>query len=283
MSSFTPKVGGNNPPDADLSLPDFENNLVEFETAFKKLITDTDPTFNLSLLRYNPLPAIPEPAPLPAEVFYPTRKQDLNRAISVTGPKVIEGNVFGESVTLEGEVQVTGSVYGMKTVNLGPNCRVDGNVVSGGSLTVADGCRFGGSLTGEEVRLEGKITVKGPVVSRSNFTLQGTLEAQELVALRNIYLNGGGEDYLKLEASSLFAQNGEINTNIPVRLGQSGRVADPEAQRFYITRAVDGTFRLARAPSPYQEGVRPAQGTIITNLTDADLEKLLAELTSPER
>ncbi len=283
MSFFSPKASGSFSADMDSAQPDFENNLAQFEAEFNKFVAETDPNFDFNLLRYKVNPFANEiPAPI-SEVMHPNRKAELPQNITLSGPKTVNSSIFAERVILEGDIQVKGNIYGLKGVLIGPNCRIEGSVVSGGSLQIDNGSRVEGTIVGEEVIISGKVQVEGPAISRGDFAVQGTLEAQDLVAVRNISLLGNENDYVKLEASTLFAQTGEIEVKVPVKLGHSSREADLDAQRFYLTRATDGTFRLARAPSPYHDGVRPAQGTIITNLSDAELEKLLAEFTALER
>lgn len=283
MSQLSPKTSGTFSSNSDSPQPDFENNLTEFEASFQRFVTETDPNFDFNLLRYNLNPFAADIIPSLTDVYYPTSKQELNKTVTVDGLERIDGMVFGERVVIKENTRIKGNIYGIKGVLIGADCVIEGNVISGGNVQVDNGSRIEGLLLGEEVIINGKVNVIGPAISRGEFTVNGTLEAQELVAVHNITLSGSESDYVKLEAHTMFAQSGEIDAKIPVKLGQTAREADINSQRFYLTRGTDGTFRLARAPSPYQEGVRPAQGTLITNLSDAELEKLLAEMASLER
>jgi len=284
MSYYSPRHGGSSSPKSDSSQPDFENNLAEFESAFQKFVAETDPGFDLGLLHFNFNPFVSENIQAQiAKVWYPTSKQELEKTITLEGPAQINAPVLGEHVRLTGDIRIKGNVIGIKSVSVGANCVVEGHLISGGSLQIADGCRVEGTVSGEEIVITGLVKVQGPVVCQGDFKLNGTFEAQSLVAVKSISLQGSEKDYLKLDMHSLFVQNGEVDTRIPVKLGHSGRLADLSSQLFYLSHASDGTFRLARAPSSYQDGMRPAQGTILTILSDVELEKMLAELATLER
>jgi cytoskeletal protein CcmA (bactofilin family) len=283
MNYSSSRTSGSQKGNTSLPQPDFENNLAEFESDFHKFVAETDPNFDFNLLRFtHSIPAPETPAPQ-SESTYPTAKQELGKTFSYEGPKKIESSLFGEIIELKSDIRVRGSVTAVKKIIIGPNCVVEGNVSSGGLIEFHDNSRIEGSVVGSELKIMGHVIVLGPTLSRGTFEVNGTLETQALVSAKNIKLNGSENDYVKVESQAIFAQSGEIETSIPVKLGHTARVAELSTQKFYLSRSADGTLRLARMPSLYQDGIRPAQGTLITNLTDSELEKLLAELAAQER
>lgn len=281
MSLFSVKSASSN---ANGALPDFENNLAEFESDFLKYVSDTDPKFDFNLLRYPMTQMPPEPSPLTTdESIFPKNKKDLNQLVKANKGMNVPGDVWGNQVVIEDDVTVQGSIYSVKDAVLGENCTVEGSIVAGGRLEVRTGSHIDGTVVASEINLNGKITVGGPVYSRGDLFLNGSLEAQEILAGGNIQLHGQADDEVKVEAATIFAQNGEIEVNIPIKLGLSKRTANLLLQKFYLSRAGDGTFRLARATGAVSGNPRPAQGTLVTNLSDAELEKLLADLALSER
>lgn len=257
--------------------PDFENHLADFETAFFRFAAETDPSFDISLLRNNPL------APIsvinfnpPAELMHPTTKYELRLPIRLATPQTINSDIFGNKVVLESNIKVKGSVFGVEEVFIGPNCVIDGSVISSGKVRVEEGSTIGNTISGQLVELSGPVTVGGPIISRSELNVTGSLDAQALLAEGNIFLMGGAEDQVKLAASFILTRNGDIETTVPLFLG-TGKKADPNTQKFYFSHN-NNSFRLVRAHHDGPEPLRVEQNTILTSLTDTELEKLLAEL-----
>ncbi len=265
-------------PQADRSLrPDFENNLAEFELEFFECVADTDPSFELELLHNNPT-TIPE-AERPdrsTDAMHPASKEELDLPLRLTGPKVINGDIFGNEVILESEIRVKGCVYGRNSVMIGASCVIEGSVVSGHSLQIKAGSRVEGAVIGEDVQLFGPIQVEGPVFSRQALTSQGRLEAQILYAAGPITLIGNpAQDQIRVEAGLIMSKTGEIESELPIWLAEVE--ARPDQQKFYLSRNPDGEIQLTRVAEAANQ-IGPGQSTIITSLTDAALEKLVVEV-----
>jgi len=143
----------------------------------------------------------------------------LSLPLHLTGPKVVNGDIFGDKVLLESEVRVRGSVYGRSEVQIGHSCVVEGSVVSGGALEINEGSRIEGAAIGAEIRLVGPLHVEGPIHSRGGITSQGRIEAQTIYANHKISLLGDpGIDAVRLESGLIMAKDGEIESDIPVWL-----------------------------------------------------------------
>lgn len=262
--------------------PDFENNLTDFETAFFRFAADTDSNFDLNLLRHNPLAPISLINPIPSsELMHPTTKYELNLPIRLATPQTINSDIVGNKVILEGSIRVKGSVFGIEEVFVGPNCVIEGCVISGGKVRIEEGSSTESTVTGEIIELSGPVKVGGPVTSRSDITVTGSLEAELLLANGSIFLMGGPSDEVKLAASYMMACKGDIETAVPVFLG-TGKAVSADTQKFYFSQD-SGGFRLIRARQSGIDVHRPEQSTLLTALTDADLEKLLAELAVLEK
>jgi predicted acyltransferase (DUF342 family) len=268
----------------DAPLPDFENNVSEFESDFLDFVNDTDAKFDFNLLRYPLTQQPPEPTPLRFDdSIYPKTKKELNQLFKVETGKNIAGDVWGNQVVIEDNASIDGSLYSVKDMVLGENCSIGGSIVAGGRLEIRSNCQIGGTVVAAEIVLHGNIRADGTIYSRGDLLSRGSLEAQELLAGGNIQLTGQDNDEVTVEAATIFAQNGEIEINIPVKLGLSRRTANIQLQKFYLSRAGDGTFRLARTVTTASGGARAGQGALITNLSDAELEKLLADLATVEQ
>jgi cytoskeletal protein CcmA (bactofilin family) len=278
MNPIAAKLAG------DAPLPDFENNIVEFETDFLEFVNDTDPKFDANLLRYPLTQQLPETMALRLDdSIYPKTKKDLNQLFKVEKGKQVAGDIWGNQVVIEDNATIDGSLYSVKDMVLGENCSIGGSIVAGGRLEVRNGCQIGGALVAGEIVLHGNIRADGTIYSRGDLLSRGSLEAQELLAGGNIQLTGQDADEIIVEAATIFAQNGEIEVNVPIKLGLSQRTVNLLLQKFYLSRSGDGTFRLARTPAASPGGTRTGQGALITNLSDAELEKLLADLATAER
>src|SRR5438552_1094141 len=84
--------------------PEFEHNLAEFQVEFFEFVAETDPNFDLDLLRHNPNPPVEvTPSEQVAELLYPATKEELNLPLRLSGPKVINCDIFAEEVILEKE------------------------------------------------------------------------------------------------------------------------------------------------------------------------------------
>lgn len=260
--------------------PDFENNLADFEAAFLFYVVEVDPNFDVSLLSGNPAPAQLEGTVIPpAEVMHPISKQELTRLIQLKGPRTVNTDVFGDQIVLENDVRVKGNVYGVRSVRVGANCVIEGDVVSDGPITIEKNCRIEGSLVGADVELEGMLTVDGPIYSRSAFLCKGRLTAQSLTAEGNIVLIGDEQkDEVTLEASLIMSRQGELQIGIPVKL--AGKRIDVDEQKFYVS---PGAEALQLSSVPFEIETEVSQGTLLTTLTDAELEKLVAELAVLEQ
>jgi cytoskeletal protein CcmA (bactofilin family) len=263
--------------------PDFENNLAAFETAFFEFAAYTDPNFDVNSLRHNPLAPISilNTTQSP-ELMHPTTKYELRLPIRLATPQTVNSDIVGNKITLEGSVRVKGNVFGFEEVFIGPNCVIEGNVVSSQKVRIEEGSNITGAVTGQVIELSGSIVVGGPIVSRSDITVTGSLEAPSLHASGNIFLIGASGDEVKLSASYILAANGDIEAAVPVFLG-TGKAASFDTQKFYFSQS-NGSFRLVRARHTGIDANRPAeQNTILTALTDSDLEKLLTELAVLEQ
>jgi cytoskeletal protein CcmA (bactofilin family) len=258
--------------------PDFEGNLADLDAAFLLFVVESDPNFDITLLQSNNTPSLlMAPATTPKEdPYFPVSKQDLTRTIKISGPTTVHGNVFGDTVILEGNVRVKGQVYGVKQVQVGDSCVIEGDLVSDGPVAVGKGCRVEGSLIGADVELDGDLTVDGPVYSRSVLFCKGKLSAQSLTAGGNLVLIGEPGDVVTVEASLIMARHGEIKIDLPLKL--AGRSVNVEQQKFYISRNEE-QFRLSR--SAFASEVE--QGVLLTTLTDGELEKLVADLAVLEQ
>jgi cytoskeletal protein CcmA (bactofilin family) len=259
------------------SRPDFENNLAEFQLELLEFVAETDPNFDLDMLRNNPNPAVAVPVTEgPGELLHPRTKEDLSLPLHLSGPKVVNGDIFGDKVLLESEVRVRGSVYGRSEVQIGPSCVVEGSVVSGGALEISEGSRIEGAAVGSEIRLVGPVHIEGPVHSRGGLTCQGRLEAQTIYASSKISLLGDpGIDAVRLESGLIMTKDGDIESDIPVWLADVEVRTD--RQKFYVNPDETGDFRLIRAYTATPV-VGKGYSTILTTLTDAELEKLVADL-----
>lgn len=262
--------------------PDFENNLADFEANFFNFVLQTDSGFDLNLLRYNqPTPVVTLSRSQSAELMHPTTKYELRLPIRLATPQTISSDIMGNQVILESNIRVKGNVFGMEEVFIGPNCVIEGCVVAGEKVRAEEGSSISGSITAETIELSGPLEVGGPVVSRGDLTVTGSLKAESLLAGNSIFLMGGPNDEVRLAASYILACKGDIETAVPVFLG-TGAAANLDTQKFYFSQN-GGNFRLIRA---HQAGIdvhRPEHNTLLTVLTDADLEKLLAELTLLEQ
>ncbi len=253
---------------------DFEGNLAAFQSEFIDFVQETDPTFDLNILRHTPFVAAPPPAAPPATApLYPTRKEELNQPMVLSGPRLVEGDIFADEVWLKNDLRVKGSIFGRKSVRIGPGCVIEGGVVSDGLLEVAAGSRIEGSLVGAEIQLSGPVQVVGFIYSRSGLISHGRLAAQGLYAGSVISLDGSPGDEVALEAGLIMAKAGTIKTNIPVWL--AGVRAQPETHSFVLTRSAAGSIILLPAKS-LSEATQ--QTTIMTSLTDIELERLIGEV-----
>lgn len=267
------------PQTGPLTRPDFEANLAGFRADFFKFVAETDPDFNLELLQNNPAPP-PPPAPThPAseETWHPTRKVEMTGPLRLSGPKVIAGDILGDQVQLVGDVRVKGSLYGRSGVQIGPGCVIEGHVISGGPVKIEAGCRVEGAVVGNNVSLSGPLYVQGPVVSRQALETWGQLEAQALYAGTNLSLRGTLSDEVRVEAGLILAKAG--NLEVATRVTLARQKADPDRQKFYLAQGEGGNIIL----TPFAElsQLSPEEGyrtTVLTTLTDTELEKLLAEL-----
>ncbi len=276
--SLSARAAQSNPP----ARPDFEHNLVEFQLEFFEFVAEIDPNFDLDLLRNNPNPPVEvPPAEGPGELLHPGTKEELNIPLRLRGPRVVNGDIFGDKVLLESEVRVRGCVYGRSEVQIGPSCVIEGSVVSGGALEIGKGSRVEGAAIGSEVRLIGPVYIEGPVYSRGGLSSQGRVDAQTLYASTKMSLLGDPTmDAIRLEAGLIIAKSGDIEVDVPIWL------ADVEVrldrQKFFQGRDDQGDFRLVRAAT-----ASPAQlqglSIILTTLTDAELENLVAELAKLEK
>jgi len=256
--------------------PDFENNLADFQVEFFQFVAESDSNFDLNLLRNNTSPSLlTAPAAPTPEVMYPVNKQELSGTVRVKGPRTVKSDIFGEQVVLEDKVRVKGNVYGVKRVEVGANCTIEGDLISDGALVVQSGCKVEGSLIGADIELEGSLIVEGPIYSRGILLCKGKLTGQSLTAGGNIVLVGGAEETVIIEASTIVAWQGEIQLGPPLTLG--GRLIDPAQQKFYLMRSQE-QLRLSRIP--FEQLTE--QGSLLTTLTDAELEKLVAELAVME-
>ncbi|HEX2912333.1 MAG TPA: polymer-forming cytoskeletal protein [Chloroflexia bacterium] len=261
--------------------PDFENNLAEFREEFFRYVADTDLTFDLDLLRKNPNPPVEIPAPEhPDDLMHPTTKEELDMPLRLTGPKVINGDILAEIVMLESEVRVKGSVYGRSEVTIGSSCVVEGSVVSGGELQIDKGSRIEGAAIGSEVQINGPVQIEGPVYSRGSLNTEGKVEAQLLFASDAIHLKGNPEeDEVRVEAGLIMAKTGELLAEVPVYLANVK--VQPERQKFFLSRNDTSEFRLIRATAAAAEAAK-GQASLLTTLTDTELEKLIAEIGNLE-
>ena len=261
--------------------PDFEYNLAEFELEFFEFVAQTDPSFDLDLLRNNPNPPVAPASPdRVSEAMHPATKEELGLPLHLSGPRVVNGDIFGDQVVLEGEVRVKGCVYGRASVQIGTSCVIEGSVVSNGPLLVKAGSRIEGAVIGQTVKLNGPVQVEGPVYSRQDLSTQGRLEAQILYANDGITLGGNPtSDEIRIEAGLIMSRTGEIESQVPVWLAEVE--AQPAQQKFYLKRGVDGLLNLIRATTASLEA-GSGQSTILTTLTDAELEKLVSELIGSE-
>ncbi len=269
------------PQTGPLTRPDFEDNLASFRTEFFQFVAETDPDFNLELLQNNPTPP-PPPAPShPAseETWHPTRKVEMTGPLRLSGPKVVTGDILGDQIQLVGDVRVKGSLYGRSGVQIGPGCVIEGHVVSGGPLKIEAGCRVEGAVVGNNVSLSGPLYVQGPVVSHQSLETWGQLEAQALYAGTSLSLRGTSADEVRVEAGLILAKAG--NLEISTRVTLARQKVDPDRQKFYLAQGEGGNIILT--PCVELAQLSPEEGyrtTVLTTLTDADLEKLLAELES---
>ena len=261
---------------ADSSKPDFENNLAEFEADFLRFVTETDPGFDMSSLRHNPLAPITilNSSP-PAELMHPTTKYELKLPIRLATPQTVRSDIVGDKVVLENGIKVQGSVYGISEVFIGPNCFIEGSVVGGHKVRIEEGSTIGGPVTGEVIELSGPITIDGPVVSRTDITVTGNLEAKALVAGESIFLMGAAGDAVKLAASYVLAYKGDIEAAVPVYLG-TDRPANSDLQKFYYSQHNGKTSLMRARLSKFDHTPDSPQSTILTALTDSDLENLLS-------
>lgn len=264
-----------------LTRPDFEDNLAGFRADFFAFVAETDPDFPLEMLHNNPAPPPPVAPPHPAseEVWHPIRKEELTGPLRLSGPKVIGGDILGDTVQLVGEVRVKGSLYGRNGVQIGPGCVIEGQVISGGPLKIEAGSRVEGAVVGQNISLVGPVFVQGPVVSRQALETWGQLEAQALYAGTNLNLRGTPTDEVRVEAGLIMAKAGNLEVSTRVTLAR--QKADPDRQEFYLALGEGGNIILTPFAELSQlsaeEGYRT---TVLTTLTDAELEKLLAELES---
>jgi hypothetical protein len=267
-------------PPGPLNRPDFENNLAGFREEFFNFVTETDPDFDLELLQNNPAPSAPAAPPHPAteEVWHPTRKVELAGPLRLSGPKVISGDILGDQVQLVSEVRVKGSLYGRGGVQIGPGCVIEGHVISGGPLKIEAGSRVEGAVVGIDVSLSGPVQVEGPVLSRQSLETWGQLEAQALYAGTGLALRGSPSAEVRVEAGLIMAKAGDLE--VTTRVSLAGQEVDPDRQKFYVAQGEGGNIILTPVSdlsqvSPAEAGYRT---TAITALTEAELEKLLAEL-----
>jgi hypothetical protein len=115
------------------------------------------------------------------------------------------------------------------------------------------------------------------VVSRQSLETIGQVEAQALYAGTNLSLKGGMAGEVRVEAALILAKAGNLEVAVPVKL--ANQPVDPERQKFYL--AVGDGGNVVLTPVAELAQLRPEEGyrtTVLTTLTDADLEKLLAEL-----
>ena len=259
-----------------LPRPDFEYNLAEFELEFFEFVAQTDPSFDLDLLRNNPNPPVaPAIQDNLSEAMHPATKEELGLPLHLSGPRVVNGDIFGDQVVLESEVRVKGCVFGRASVQIGASCVIEGSVVSNGPLQIKAGSRVEGAVIGQSVKLTGPIQVEGPVYSRETLNSQGRLEAQILYANDQINLTGNPtQDEVRIEAGLIMAQAGEIESSVPVWLAEVQ--VQPDQQKFYLKREANGEIHLVRAFTSSLDAV-PGQACILTTLTDAELEKLVTE------
>lgn len=253
--------------------PDFEGNLADFDAEFLFFVVESDPNFDVTLLRNNPTPALPAGpvSPPVVEQFYPANKDELARTIKIKGPETINSDIFADQVMLGDDVRIKGKVYGVRQVQVGANCVIEGDLVSDGSIAMKQNCRVEGSLIGADVELEGPLTVEGPVYSRGVLLCRGSLKASSLTAGGNIVLTGAEDDKVTLEASLMLARRGEIQLSLPLQL--AGQPVNLAHQKFYMTRS-DEQLRLSRVPFEQIS----EQSALLTTLTDSELEKLVADL-----
>jgi cytoskeletal protein CcmA (bactofilin family) len=262
-----------------LTRPDFENNLAAFRAEFFQFVAETDPDFELELLQNNPAPP-PPPAPThPAseEVWHPTRKDEIAGPLRLSGPKVIGGDILGDQVQLVGDVRVKGNLYGRNGVHIGPGCVIEGHVISGGPLKIEAGSRVEGAVVGNNISLSGPLFVQGPVVSHQSLETWGQLEAQALYAGTNLSLKGTASDEVRVEAGLILAKAG--NLDVSTRVSLARQKVDPDRQKFYLAQGEGGNIILT--PVAELSQLSPEEGyrtTVLTTLSDAGLEKLLAEL-----
>lgn len=262
--------------------PDFEHNLADFEANFFSFVSQTDPNFDLNLLRHNNLaPVVALNPNHKAELMYPTTKYELRLPIRLATPQTINSDIVGNQVILESNIRVKGNIFGMEEVFIGPNCVIEGCVIGGEKVRVEEGSVVNGTITAETIELSGPVEVGGPVVSRGDLTVTGSLKAEALLAGNSVFLMGAPGDEVRLASSYIIACKGDIETAVPVFLG-TGVAANLDTQKFYFSQN-GSSFRLIRAHQAGIELHRPEHNTILTVLTDADLEKLLAELTLLEQ
>lgn len=279
--SSTPQHRANSVQPNQPARPDFENNLTEFRLEFFEFVSDTDPNFDLDLLRDNPNPPVEVPAAEPAnEVMHPTSKEELDLPLLLRGPKVINGDVFGDEVRFESEVRVKGSVYGRSSVRIGPSCVIEGSLVTTGPLKIEAGSRVEGAAIADEIEVVGSVKIEGPVFSRGSLACRGSLEAQLLYATNSITLAGeAGSDLVSVEAGLIMAKTGGIEVSVPVHL--AGVEAKLDHQKFYLGWDASGETTLTRAATVSPDSVQ-GKATLLTTLTDSDLEKLIIELVNLE-
>ncbi len=257
--------------------PDFEGNLADFDAAFLLFVVESDPNFDITLLQNNPSPSLlTSPVNPAAEQMYPVTKDELTRKIKIKGPNTVNTNIFGDQVVLEDDVRVKGNVYGIKLVEIGANCVIEGDVVSDGAISLQKDCRIEGALIGADVEAEAGLSVDGPIYSRGALLCKGNLSAESLTATGNIVLVGDKSAEVVIQGSLIMARHGEIQVGATLKL--AGRTVNVEQQKFYITQSGD-QMRLSRVP--FEQTAE--QGVLLTTLTDSELERLIADLAVLEQ
>ncbi len=257
---------------------DFENCLAGFRQEILDFLEEIDPGLesgSLKISRNIPTISIPEAHPERWDAgIYARNRADLDKGIFQQGPRVVEGDIFGEQVILGQDVRVKGNVFGFKGVEVGENCVIEGDLISDGKVIVQKNCRVEGSIIGGELELVGPLMVRALIYSRDNLNSTGGIKASSLNAGGHIIFREDEPGEISLDAPIILSRKGDIGVGQVVRL--AGSLMDPARQKFFILWN-GGQFQLS--PTPFEVSENEAtQGALVTVLTDNELEKMVAEL-----
>lgn len=192
--------------------------------------------------------------------IFPAERAELNRPVRVRSGATVEGDIYGDTVEIDDDVAVEGSVMAAEAVELAGG-RVEGELGTPGKV-VATGSHVEGTVTGKRVRLTDCV-VRGNVVGSDvileNCVVLGIATSDRNLTVENslCYTFRSHGDTTLENATVVLPQalaDGPLTFETPVRvagLGQLDVADDGDALPTMAAEDVydqDGTTYLTLAP-----------------------------------